>query len=487
MKTEKETNILEEMMASGILIPFGTLNEGFWCTIKDNGMGKSYPLSSTNFRVAFKSIYKKYYGKLLNNIQFTSLLEELEVLAFENKLNYPLTNRICKMDDAIIYDLNETENLCVWVEKGMCKITKTPERRFKRTTLSVDQVAPKLSADPATLPKMLRKHLNISKKTLELYCIWLVTCFIPDIQHPILVAFGEKGSSKSTLLQRTVQIIDPQIIELNSLPKPGDLELRLSSTYVCAFDNLQQLRCDTSNLLCQTVTGGAATKRKFYTDSELVITDVQSIVLLNGTDLVISRSDLMERSLLIPMKKLSPKRLQSEIELTQAFNAELPSILGACFQLLAIASNDTKPIETNHRTRIASFYDAAIRVGRAFGFTDSYTDKLLWMNQKQINREALSDSVIAQCLNELMMEYQEYKNSVTVLLSDLKGIGEELSIPLSEFPKQPNQLSRRLNELKSNLEAEYGISYRIVNMGKYKEIRITKKQESDSTEEVLKI
>lgn len=481
---EKETNILKELIEDGIIFPSSTVDGGFWCYIKDGKAGKSYPLFSDAFRVAFKAIYKKQYGEILSKNQFTYLLDELEVLAFENKLDYPLAKRICRMNEAIIYDLQEAENRCMRIAHGKCEITQTPKLLFKRTNLSLDQVAPKLSTDPATLPKMLKKHLNINKKTLELYCIWLVTCFIPDIQHPILVAFGEKGSSKSTLLQRTVQILDPQIIALNSLPKPGDLELRLSSTYVCAFDNLQQLRNETSNLLCQTVTGGASAKRKFYTDSELVITDIQSIVLLNGTDLIISKSDLMERSLLIPMKKLSPERLQSEIELSQAFDAELSSILGACFQLLAMASNDTKPIETGHRTRIASFYDAAIRVGRALGFEDIYTDKLLWINQKRINQEALSDSVIAQCLNELMLEETEYKNSVTGLLNDIKEIGEELGIPLSEFPKQPNQMSKRLNELKSNLESEYGISYKICNIGRYKEIRITKKQESDSTDEV---
>lgn len=486
-RNEKEPTVPQQMVENGIICPFSN-SENLWCFIKDDCCGKSYQLSSSSFRLAFKSLYKKHYGELLNNNEYAYMLDELEVMAFENKLDYPLSNRICKKDGAILYDLQESENLCVRIENGICKIEQTPKMIFKRTSLSVDQVAPNFSIDPTTLPKILSKHLNIrSKKILQLYSIWLVTCFLPDIQHPILVSYGEKGSSKSTLLKRTVQIIDPQTIELTSMPsKAGDIDIRLSSTYVCAFDNIspRQLTLSISNLFCQTVTSGASPKRKLYSDSELVITDIKSILLLDGTDLVISKSDLMERALLIPMKKLGSQKLQNEISLEQSFGKALPDILGACFQLVAIACNDTKPIETDHKTRIASFYDTAIRVGRALGFEDSYTDELLWMNQKRINQETLTDSVIAQCLRELMSKQTEYRKSVTDLLNDLKGIGEILHIPPSEFPNQPNRLSRLLNELKSNLEAEYGISYKICNIGKCKEIRITRRTDSDSTDDV---
>lgn len=488
-KEEQENKYyLKELVENGSITPFSTPKNEFFCTINTGGMNKNYSLSSELFRIAFKSVYKKYTGEIINDVQFKYIFGELEVIAFENKLPYMLSNRICRHDEAILYDLSESENLCVKIKAGSCKLEETPKMLFKRTNIQADQIKPDFSVDEASLPKMLKKHLNISgEKLRDLYSIWLVSCFFPNIQHMILAVYGEKGSSKSTLLQRTVQIIDPVIkgAELNSIPKKSDLELRLNASLVSAFDNVssRQLKY-LSDLFCQSVTGSVAIKKELYTNTDLITTDVRSIVLLNGTELVISRSDLMERAILLPMKKLKSQNIRNENEMETAFRAELPRILGACLKLVATASNDTIPITTGHKTRVASFYDVAIRVGRAMGFEDKYTDELLMMNRKRGNQEVLKDSIIAECLNILMADYEEYRNSVSGLLSELKEIGKSLNIPLSEFPNQPNRFSRELNALKSNLEAEYGITYSIRNAGKYREIRIVQDMETGGNDNV---
>ena len=82
--------------------------------------------------------------------------------------------------------------------------------------------------------------------------------------------------------------------------------------------------------------------KRHWSNQELVTTDIKSIVLLNGTELVISRSDLMERTILLPTKKLKAENIRNENEMESAFRAELPRILGACLKLVAKASNDTK-------------------------------------------------------------------------------------------------------------------------------------------------
>lgn len=480
-KEESSNSIsLQELVENGSITPFSTPKGEFFCTLNTGGVNKNYFLSSPSFRVAFKSVYKKYTDEIISDIQFKYMLEELEVMAFENKISYMLSNRICEFNGAIIYDLSESKNLCVKITEGTCKIVQTPKMLFKRTNIQADQVKPDFSVDETSLSKMLKKHLNIpSKKLRDLYSVWLVSCFFPDIQHMILAVYGEKGSSKSTLLQRTVQIIDPVIkgAELNSLPKKSDLVLRLGASLVSAFDNIssQQLKY-ISDILCQSVTGGRSPKRELYKDSDIILTDLKSIVLLNGTELVISRSDLMERAILLPMKKLKAGEIRNENEMESAFRTELPRILGACLKLAAIAFNDTVPIETGHRTRVASFYDVAIRVGRAMGFEDEYTDELLMMNSKRGNQETLKNSVIIDCLLILIGESSEYKCSMTELLSNLKEIGKSYNIPLSEFPSMPNKLRGELSKLESDLEAIYGITYSIHNIGKYKEIRFNIKK-----------
>ena len=73
-----------------------------------------------------------------------------------------------------------------------------------------------------------------------------------------------------------------------------------------------------------------------------------------------------------------------------------------------------------------------------------------------------------------MSDRIEYRNSVTGLLQDLTAVAECNGLSWTVLPKLPNQLSKRLNKLKSNLESSYGIYYKIVNVGTFKEIRIKK-------------
>ena len=489
MNEEKgNRNYLQELVEDGVITPFSNPKNEFFCSISTDGVTKNYLLSGSSFRVAFKSVYKKYTGEIINDNQYKYMFDELEVMAFENKLSYMLSNRICSHDNAILYDLSESENLCMKIEGGKYKIVQTPKMLFKRTNIMADQVKPDFSVDETSLSKMLKKHLNIpNKKLRDLYSVWLVTCFFPDIQHMILAVYGEKGSSKSTILARTVQIIDPVIkgAELNSIPKKSDLGLRLNASLVSAFDNVSQsdLR-NLHDLFCQSVTGGMEPKRMLYKDTDLVTTDIKSIVLLNGTELVISRSDLMERTILLPTKKLKAENIRNENEMESAFRAELPRILGACLKLVAKASNDTVPITTGHKTRIASFYDTAILVGRAMGFEDEYTDGLLMMNGKRGNQETLKNDVIVECLLILIGEEREYKCSMTNLLSKLKEIGKLYNIPLSEFPALSNKLRSRLDRIQSNLKEEYGITYSIHNIGKYKEIRFIQDKDTCRTDDV---
>ena len=101
-----------------------------------------------------------------------------------------------------------------------------------------------------------------------------------------------------------------------------------------------------------------------------------------------------------------------------------------------------------------------------------------------MNRETLKNDVMIECLLKLIGENREYRCSMTDLLYRLKEVGKLYNIPLSEFPAISNKLRTRLNMVQSNLKEEYGITYSIHNMGKYKEIRITQNTTTDSSDDV---
>lgn len=61
---------------------------------------------------------------------------------------------------------------------------------------------------------------------------------------------------------------------------------------------------------------------------------------------------------------------------------------------------------------------------------------------------------------------------MTGLLGDLNEIATQNSIIGSVLPKTPNHLSNRLSKIRSNLQAEYNITYNIANVGSFKQITI---------------
>lgn len=85
---------------------------------------------------------------------------------------------------------------------------------------------------------------------------------------------------------------------------------------------------------------------------------------------------------------------------------------------------------------------------------------------------AISDDVVGACLIEFMQMRDSFQGSVSELLRELKEISVDNGIDKSVLPKQPNVLSRKLNSLKSNLEQEYGLVFKIKNTGAFREITL---------------
>ena len=204
--------------------------------------------------------------------------------------------------------------------------------------------------------------------------------------------------------------------------------------------------------------------------------NIKALVAINGVSLVARESDLLDRSLILELERISPDKIISEQELWDSFEKDRPKILGCIFYVLSEALFDNKEVKVKEKVRLADFHIACIKVGRVLGMSDEEVSDLLWENQKNVNHHTIDEDIVACCLLELMSRRTSYVNSMTGLLHDLGEVANKNSIVSSVLPKTPNHLSIRLNKIKSNLKAEYGITYRIANVGAYKEITIQKNE-----------
>src|SRR5262249_17840499 len=126
------------------------------------------------------------------------------------------------------------------------------------------------------------------------------------------------------------RLADPNKADLRSTPKDErDLAIAAEHGRVLAFDNLTYLSDSTSNALCRLATGGGFATRELFTDEGEVIFDSQRPVILNGIAEVVTKSDLLDRSILIYLPQIDRKKRKLERVIDRDFAKAQPRILGA--------------------------------------------------------------------------------------------------------------------------------------------------------------
>ena len=461
----------------------------FLAMLKDGERFQMFPLSSKEFKLAFRTYYQKNYHNDLSSSEMEKILYFLESKAYENKLEYELVNRIYNADNQqIIYDLNKESGMAVFIEDGECTIAPVDDWLFKRNDMFKNQIEPNLgkSVKPKDLPEYVKRHFNLKNTDeIKLFSMYLVSCFWGlNISHPALFLSSEQGSGKSTFLRKLERLVDPKRIDLIGIPHSADgLELRLSNSYFVALDNLSYVSRSISDILARAITGGSITKRELYENTKEISINIKCVLALNSVSMIFKEPDILDRMFIISLARFKSSENRPETEIWREFEEDIPAILGCCFKCLAIALNDREPIPPVDRIRLADYQDCCIRIGRVLGYSPEEVTQLLFRNQKRVNQEAINECIAAQCLVEFMKKRDSYKGSVSELLHELNMVAKRKFINVSLLPQESNVLSRQINKIKNILELEYGISYTIRNGGAYRVIRINKIHENtDNTD-----
>ena len=446
---------LQELLTGGFLKVVKD-NRAEYYSLTDNQQGNTaaYPLYDNEFRKELKKLYYNQFNEVLSVQEVQSAVEIIEIIGTDTTEEVEVCKRIFNNSYQYAYELNREEGTAVWIEDGEVSIEKTSGIIFRHAANYANQIEPNLKVQPEKLLDYMRKHFNLSSdREIKLLTLYLVTSLWGlRINHPILVLTGEKGSSKSSSFKKLEELIDPKSSELGSgIPRGSDgLEVRLYNGY-------------------------------FVT----IVLDLKAIVAVNGVSLVAKESDLLDRSVILTLKRIAPDKVLTEEELWAEFEKDRPKMLGACFNVLAAALNDMEEVQVRNKIRMADFHVACVKVGRVLGISEEEVSDILWENQKNINRRTLDEDVVALCVIELMQGRNKYVNSMSGLLIDLLDIADKNGMPSTVIPKTANHLRSRLDKTKSNLQSEYGITYHVKNIGTFKQITIKnlKKLAKVATEE----
>ncbi len=455
-KEPQSKSLLDYIKNSDIEFFCDSANDTY-ASVMINGHKEILSVESKEFTWYLNHLYYKKSKKTINKDNLSQVINTLQAEArFGNVKKIPLSNRVAKKDDSFWYDLTNNKWQAVEINADDWSTIDNPPILFNRYRHQGEQLTPIKNGD---INKIFN-YLNI-KNYHTLFLCWLVSCFVPDIPHAILIIHGEKGSAKSTACSFLKQLIDPSILDTLTIPKDmRSLIVNLQQHWFLPFDNVSYISEEVSDTLCRACTGGGIQQRRLNTNAEDCIFTFKKCLAINGINNVATRSDLLDRAVLMEFSRISDKERRELSEVQNNFKADLPYILGGIFDILSKAISIYPNVKLDKLGRMADYTRWGYAIGEALGnkgqvFLDEYNKNI--DNQ---NMEAINNDDVATLIITFMKDKPEWKGRISELYNALLNLTSNCGISANskQIPKGANHLSRKLKALKSNLNA-MGISF----------------------------
>ncbi|MCH7804779.1 MAG: hypothetical protein IH937_11930 [Acidobacteria bacterium] len=331
------------------------------------------------------------------------------------------------------------------------EIISNPPILFRRYAHQRPQVEP---VSGGNLQDLLR-FVNLRDPSQQLLAlVYLVSCLVPDIPHPIPVVYGAQGSAKSTFLRLLRRLIDPSATEILSFPRDfRELVQQLSHHWTPYYDNLSRLSASHSDALCRAVTGEGFSKRELYTNDEDMIYQFRCCPGLNGINVVAGKPDLLDRGILFGLEQIPEDKRKLEKDLLEEFEGVRPALFGAMLDALSGAMLLLPLLELARPPRMADFAKWGGAIAASLGHSQEEFLTAFDQNMQIRNDEVLANNPVGMLVVVLMEETEEWEGKPSRLLDKLNQLAEKHGVNRRNrsWPKAAHALTRRLNEIRSNL------------------------------------
>jgi len=424
-----------------------------------------FRIDSNRFKDWYRMFIYDQEGRILTDEAINKLCSLARAYARNEQIDLSLrTASITNFNNELewVYDLTNKNWEFIKIFSNGWSVFKD-EIIFRRYSNQRPQVYPSREYESDILDRFM-KLVNINnddKYSKLLLKVYIISLYIPSIQKPVLMLHGSQGSAKSSLQELIKILVDPSIIKTLIFPRDNnELLQHLMHHYIAYYDNISIIREWISDQLCRAVSGSGSSKRQLYTDDDDIIYSFKRCVGFNGINLGATKADLLDRGIIIKLERITEEHQRKPSDILYEFEDMKPQLLGYIFDILVKVldwkNNGNGPnLNLTKLPRMAEFAEYGEVISRIMGYPDNEFIDAYNENRKLQTQEVLDASVVATAIIELMSrrEYQEWIGTPTTLLADLEYTAELLKINTKTrvWPKAPNVLSRRLNELKPSL------------------------------------
>jgi hypothetical protein len=449
-RKSEATRLVE--LASNVEL-FHTPDDEPYASFQFNGHLQTWPVNSSGFR---SWLTRRLYETEHKAPTTQSLKDALNVFSsaarFDGKRR-EVHVRIAEYEGAIYVDLCDESWRVVKVSPENWQVISAEAAgvRFRRSK----GMLPLPEPTKGSSVESLRDFVNVRDAQWPLFAATLVAYFRPNRPFPVLALHGEQGSAKSTTARVLRALIDPNQAALRSEPKDErDLMIAAKNGWVIAFDNLSRIPPLLSDAICRLATGGGFGTRKLYENDEEVLFDAMRPVILNGIEELATRSDLLDRTIVLTLPAIADDKRQTQGELWEKFERQRSGLFGALLDAVSCALRNVSNVRLDHSPRMADFAQWATAAEFALGLQEGEFMRAYSGNREIANDLALEAATVAPALLAFIDECEHWKGTSSELLSELN------SLPINEgvkkqqgWPKSYQAMGGILKRIAPNLRA----------------------------------
>jgi hypothetical protein len=470
-KDSAATKLIKLAAEAGV-VQFHSAEQVAYAVVPCNDHKETWGLKSTGFRRWLARLYYQSEEKAAIAEAIANAINTLEGKALFDGDERAVHVRLAGDLDRIYLDLGDVSWRVVEIDAQGWSILFESPVHFVRPRGLLPLPEPKAGGSLGEL----RPFVNVKQEDGWLLLLgFLFGAFHPTGPYPVLAEVGEQGSAKSTLGRLLRSTIDPNKAPLRRKPRDErDLAIAASNAWMVAFDNLSGLPDWLSDALCCISTGVGFSTRELYTDDEEKLFSYKRPVMLTSIEDIISRGDLLDRSLILELEPIPKHKRRTEAEVDGRFAKVHARILGA---LLTAVSGGLRNLPNTHLgqlPRMADFCLWAEACGRSVGWAPGAFVAAYKRNRAEVNDQALDVSPVTPVLREALAGQEDgtWKGTASELLEWLNGHAEEKVRKSKEWPASPKAMGNLIRRMAPNLRRS-GISVTMGRVGKERQRIIT--------------
>jgi hypothetical protein len=448
---------------------FHTSDLRAFASVPVKGHEETIAVKSRKFRAFLIRTYRSGSGKSVSSgaIQDAVAFFEGAGLCGEQ---LAVHTRLAMHNTAIYLDLCNDRWEAIEITAEGWRVVAEPPVKFRRARGMLALPTPTRGGKISDL----RSFVNVaSNDDFLLLVAWALGAFRPGLPCPVQVLHGEQGSAKSTTAKVQKRLIDPADPVLRSLPREGrDLYIAASNSWVIALDNVSGLPVWLSDDLCRLATGGGFATRELYSDDEEKIFSALRPVILNGIEEIATRSDLLDRCILLELPTIAKEKRRAEADFWSDFDEASPGILGALLDVVVYGLKNLPTTRLQSCPRMADFATWIVACEPALGWPPGTVLQAYERNRSEANSVSLDASIIGESILSIADDGGFTGTASELLRTVNECAGENLRKQVG-WPKNGRAISGQLKRIAPNLRQK-GVTVNWFREGGSRQIEIQK-------------